>query len=269
MKIECDVSYDAGQDRLVGGDFVRELNGGWVRSFLMPEAHGRRLLDRLQQLHTTFSAENTVGNHVPYPRVLTMISPGSLPGTIDGRPQLVPLNLAFAATQLRSAPAMYREVVQLVCVVQDPVTLAERLPDTASGRRDLATNMFSVLRCAHRRLHLALSRGAGSSVDPAAISPAGHFQDLYFLVGPGDLPGAELHRSQQRDLIRALNLLIQAGGGHDAVNSILSDAAAVYWRTLSFPPGLSALIGRIASGAEAAAPQRIAELADAVLSGGW
>ncbi len=235
----------------------------------MPEAHARRLLDRLQQLHTAFSAENMVGNHRPYPQVLAMISPGSLPGAIDGRPQMVPLNLAFTATQLRSAPAAYREVVQLVCTVQDPVTLAERLPDTASGRRDLATNTFGVLRCVHRRLHMALSRGAGSSVDPATISPAGHFQDLYFLVAPGDLPGAELHRSQQRDLTGALHLLIKAGGGHDALQSILSDAAAAYWRTSSLPPDLSALIGRIASDAETAAPQRIAELADTVLSGGW
>jgi hypothetical protein len=268
VKIECDVSYDAGLDRLVGGDFVREAYGGWVRSFLMPEAHAQRLKDRLQQLHTAFGAENTMGQHVPYPRVLALISPGSLPGAIDGRPQMVPLNLAFATTQLQSAPAAYRKVLQLVCVVQDPVTLAERRPDTASGRRDLATNMFSVMRCVHRRLHMTLSRGAGSSVDPAAISPAGHFQDLYFLVGPGDLPGAELHRSQQRDLTLALNLLIMASSGRDALNSILSDAAATYWRTRSLPPELSALIGRIKPGAEAA-PQRIAELADTVLSGGW
>ena len=182
---------------------------------------------------------------------------------------MVPLNLAFTLAQLRSAPAAYRDVIQLVCVVQEPVTLAERLPETASARRDLAVNMFSVLRCAHRRLHLALSRGAGSSVDPAAISPAGHFQDMYFLVGPGDLPGAELHRSQQHDLTLALSLLIRAGAGPGALNRTLGDAAAAYWRTRSVPAEVGTLIDRIANAAEATAPEPVAELADAFLSGGY
>jgi hypothetical protein len=271
MKVECEVSYDAAQDRLVGGDFVREApaRGVWLRSFLMPETHARRLVERLEQLHTVFGADNTAGDHPPYPRALTIIAPGALPGAIDGRPQMVPLELAFATAQLRSAPAEYRQAVQLVCMVQEPTTLVERPPDTASGRRDLATNMFSVLRCAHRRLHLALSRGGGSSVDPAALSPAGHFQDLYFLVGPGDLPGAELRRSQQRDLTRALSLLITPGGDRDAVHSVLSDAVAAYWGTRSFPTALSLLIGQIASDVGAAPPQRWAELGEAVLSGGW
>jgi len=270
MKIECEVSYDAGQDRLVGGDFFREIQGHWSRSLLMPEVHAWPLLERLQQLHTAYTAENRTGDHAPYPRVLTVIDPEGLPGTIDGRPEILPLDLAFTAAGLRSAPAAYRDVVlQMVCIVQEPVTLAERPPETASARRDLAANMFSVLGCAHRRLHLALSRGAGSSVDPAAISPAGHFQDLYFLVGPGDLPGAQLHQSQQCDLTRAVSLLIQAGGGPDGLNSTLCDAAAAYWRTRSFPPGLGTLIGRIASDGKAAAPQRVAELADAFLSGGY
>jgi hypothetical protein len=270
MKIECEVSYDAGRDRLIGGDFFREFQGHWCRSFLMAEIHAWTLRDRLQQLHTAYTAENAIGDRAPYPRILMVLDPGGLPGAIDGHQQMVPLNLAFTVAQLRSAPAAYRDVVvQMVCMVQEPVTLAERPPETASARRDLAANMFSVLGCAHRRLHLALSRGAGSSVDPAAISPAGHFQDLYFLVGPGDVPGAELHQSQQRDLTRAVSLLIQAGGGPDGLNSTLCDAAAAYWRTRSVPPDLGTLIGWIASDGKAAAPQRVAELADALLSGGY
>lgn len=273
MRIECDVSYDADQDRLVGGDFVQEVNGKWVRSFAMPATHAKRLWDRLHRLDAAYRAENGIGDEsrvpVPYPRGVAVLSPAGLPGAIDGHRQLVPLDLTFAGTQLRSAPAPYREIAQLVCAVEDPTTLAERRPTAVDGRRELVANLFGVLSCAHRRLHLALTRGAGSSIGDATISPAGHLQDLYFLVGPGDLPGAELRRSQRQDVTRALNLVIGLGGGPEATNIMLIDAVTVYWRTRSVPPDLSVLMERVALEGQAQAVETTGELAEAILSDGW
>jgi hypothetical protein len=268
MQIESDVSYDPVTDRLVGGDFTRELGNGWVRSFLMPAQTAERLLSRLQQLDETFRAEHAIGDggSVPYPRVVTIIRPGGLPGAIDGQPQLVPLDLAFAAPQLHMAPAVYHDLVQLVCLVDSPTTLADQQPDTARGRREFVVNLFGVLRCVHRLLHLALTVGIRSSIEPRGVSPAGHLQDPYFLVGPGDVPGIELHRGQHDDIARALTLI--AAWSRSDKGIAVSEAAKTYWQTQTLPPTIADLCDRVASGPDYI-PQDVEILAGALISGGW
>jgi hypothetical protein len=148
--------------------------------------------------------------------------------------------------------------------VADPTTLAQRRPDTADARREAAVNLFTVLSCAHRSLHLALTRSARSSIDPAAVSPSGHVQDLYYLVGPGDLPGAGLSRCQRLDIARALNLILGLGGGQEETRELLAVAVTAYWHASSLPPSLTALADQVICDREG-----LANLAAAVLAGSW
>lgn len=245
MHIECDVRYDPAADRLVGGDYLRELPKGWARSFLVTAADGRRLWQHLNTLDAVFVEEHGDGGGRPYARVLAIIEPGSLPGAVDGRRQMVPMSLAFAATPLRGAPPAYREPVQLICGVAEPVTLAERPPHNPSA---FAAGLFGLLRVCHRYAHLALTRDSGSSVAAEALSPTGALQDPYYLVGPGDLPGARLREGQRQDLARGLRLTA------DRVAAVTA-----YWEVDAVPADVRPLLAQ-----EDAGP-----LAAALLSGGW
>ncbi|GAA4263583.1 hypothetical protein [Dactylosporangium darangshiense] len=263
MRIECDVTYEAGSGRLIGGDFLRSVGSGWARSFLMPAGHATRLWNALQRLDDAYRRDNELpaGAPGPYPGTLAVITPGGLPGAIDGRPQLVPLELAFGATQLRDAPPEYRDPAQLVCAVTGPDTLADRGPAGSAERRALATNLFGALTSVHRRLYAALTRPTGSSVDRSTVSPAGHLHDVYFLTLPGDRPGVELRRGQRQDVTRALRLLLDAGSTRDD----LHEAAAAYCGIRPIPADIVALADRAVAGP----PEAVADLAEAMLTTGW
>jgi hypothetical protein len=198
---------------------------------------------------------------------LAVIKPGNLPGAVDGRRQLVPLEQAFAGTSLRNAPIEYWDVVQLICVIASPTTLAERSPETLSARQDLAASLFNLLGCAHRRLHLAMTRGAGSSIDEITVSPGGRLLDLYFLVGPGDVPGAELSNGQRQDIAAALKLIIHPFGQPDLIRKVLAQALCAYWRRSSLSPDVIAIVDRVAADAGAPTPEAISDLTAAALSG--
>ena len=151
----------------------------------------------------------------------------------DGHPQLVPLDMAFSGTALRSAPPAFRDVIQLVCLIDDPITLAKRGPTNSAEWTRFTASLFTVLGCIHRQMHMALTRGGGSSIDPTAISPSGHLVDLYHLVGPGDLPGPVLYSGQREDLARALGLFAIPSG--EVCRSLLVDALTHYWNAGGLP----------------------------------
>jgi hypothetical protein len=235
MLIECDVRYDAEQDRLVGGDFDRQDNGHWARSTLLPRSRIDLLWTRLGWLDRIFREDNGVppDGPVPYPQPLTAIAPGGLPGAIDGHPQLVPLDLVFLGTGLRSAPPEFRDVIQLVCVIEYPTSLAQRCPTTSAEWTRFVTALFSVLGCLHRQLYLALTRRGGSSIGATSISPSGHLLDVYQLIGPGDLPGWELYGGQREDLRRGLALLPTSSDA--LLRNLLIDALTHYWNAGGSP----------------------------------
>jgi hypothetical protein len=233
VRIETDVTYDAEADRLIGADFLREVDNGWTKSVMLPATRAARLWESLQRFQRP----------APYPHPLAGITVEALPGAIDGRPQLVPLDLLLGATPLRNAPAEYREIVQIVCVIDQKDSLAERRPEI--GPRDFAVNLFDALARFHGELYGTLTRPGGTSVHRGAVSPAGHLQDPYFLAVPGDLPGVQLRNGQRQDVLHALGLLREAGGKPDDFRS----AASAYARLEFLPADVSAMADRAASGA--------------------
>lgn len=243
-EIQCQLHYSTKLDRLIGGDFVRDMGGRVTKSLLMPSDRAKLLAADTKQLgesyHQTFPDEPT-----PFPMVLAVISVPAFPAEVDGQQQMVPIDDLFRLEQLASAPQEFRDLVQAIVVPPDTSTVVDEMPVGAPECATFTKQLFRIVRCGHRS-SFTFSRAGGCNLRPESIGPTGKLNDLYFLKQlPSALNSAELGTNQRSDLLNALSTLMTIGATVGApLEEILMHAAKTYAGRM--PATLSASVTKAA-----------------------
>jgi hypothetical protein len=180
--------YDRGLERVVGGDYFRQVNGVWVRGCVMPVERGQRLvelLERVIEVHGASAVANAPRYLLPEPAALLQLD------------QAPPKN----------APPQYAHLGLLaVCIsANDQVN---RLPsDTPRANRVRAAgHLLGVVAAAHQA-GTTLTDGNNNCIDPARVTGLGGLLDIYYL---SDSPAAAevRRRAFQEDVTCALGVAL-------------------------------------------------------------
>jgi hypothetical protein len=243
-EIHCQLNYSTKLDRLIGGDFVRDMGGRVAKSLLMPSDRAKLLAANTQQLeesyHQTFPDEPT-----PFPMVLAVISVPAFPAAVDGQQQMVPVDYLFRLEQLASAPQEFRDLAQALVVPPDTSTVIDQMPGGAPECATFTKQLFRIVHCGHRS-SFTFSRAGGCNLRPESIAPTGKLNDLYFLTQlPSASNSVELRTRQRSDLLNALSTLMTIGSTVGApLGDIFMHAAKTYAGTM--PAALSASVTKAA-----------------------
>jgi hypothetical protein len=270
-QIRCALFYDRQLDRLIGGDFFRDLQGRPIKSSLMARERAISLVEATRELVTAYTERFGVdeSGNVPLPQVVAVLAPEGFPAELDGQQQMVAIDDLFTLDQLADAPEEYKELGQLLALVPTEETLSERPPDTAEECSAIAVQLFKIIGCGHR-LPATFTRGAGSSLRPDSVTATGGLNDVYYLTpaASGGDPSRDLHTSQRDDLLHAFATLSEAAAAISApLEDVFMSAVEGYMGRAPVPAALTGSIREVALGLSASRSTAvsIASLADAIL----
>lgn len=265
------LTYDAASDRLLGGDFLREVSGRWTASLILSLRKGKLLHETLELLAADYNSlpADIIRADAPFARPVALIELHEFPVDEDGAARSLPVDALFARPELSLAPPEYRLLGQLVTLVPSTRTLAGG--DVLQGEDALAVfarQLFLTLGCGHCRANIAFSNSHGSCVTPEALTAAGEFFDVYWVTRASAARDG-LRMFQYDDVSRALRLVMQRAEAAGAdVEGVLEPAATAYTQLGTGPADI---IGQACRDAvarwRAGAPQPLRDLAAAIRAG--
>jgi septal ring-binding cell division protein DamX len=269
-EIQCQLHYSAKLDRIIGGDFFREIGGKAARSVLMPSERAKSLAADAKQLDAAYR-EAFPDERAPFPMVIAVITVPAFPAEVDGQQQMVPIEDLFRLTQLASAPQEFRDLAQAIVIPPDTVTVLDQMPVGTAGCATFTTQLFNIIRCGHRSA-FTFSRAGGCTLAPDSVGPAGKLNDLYFLTHlPSASNAAELAAKQRNDLMNALATVATVGAEADVpLEELFQNAAKTY--AGSMPATLAASVTKTARALDGRSvasrdnAEAAGELADAMMN---
>ena len=251
------LTYHPQLDRLLGGDFVREMNGHPVKSCLMSRERAERLVLAMQALQRAYAAtmSDAATEREPFPVMLAVLELSSYPIKENGQYRDASIDEMMTLDAFAGAPDEYRHLAQMHAVVPGIGTLRSQPP---LGERQAvfagARQLLQIVGIGHR-LPATFSRADGCCLRPEFVTPAGQLTDLYFLSGPDEgLNEAELQDLQRRDLLNAFEVVLILIGSLELVEDSLRAGVAAYLSPLDTPTDLVDLIVETA--------RRVAALSD-------
>lgn len=242
-EVRCGLFYDRRLDRLIGGDFFRDLQGRPVKSSLMSQARAQSLHGAARVLGEAYdgSFSGRESGSLPLPMMLAILALDAYPVEIDGRQEMVAIESLFRLRQLADAPEEYYKLEQLLAVVPEVETLGEMVLGTAGECHAAAAQLFRIVGCGHR-LPATFTRAGGCSLRPDSVTPAGGLNDLYYLTLPdsGWSP-RDLRDLQHSDLLNAFSTVLGAGRAASASpEDIFAKAVEGYAGRAPVPTALAA-----------------------------
>jgi hypothetical protein len=269
-EIRCRLHYSTKLDRLIGGDFVRDLGGRSVKSFLMPMERAEQLAADTKELAKSYE-HLFPDKPVPFPQVLAVLTVPAFPVEVDGREQMVPVDNLFQLDQLSGAPEAFKSLAQTVMVPPDISTVVDHMPSSPPACANFARQLFHVIRFGHRS-SFTFSRNSGSNLRPESTTPVGQLNDLYFLTRmPAAATPDELRKYQRNDLLNAIATLMNiAAAAGVPLQEVFAEAAKGYAETVTAPLALSVIEAAHNLGDRSVSSQSASEiavaLADAMLN---
>jgi hypothetical protein len=199
--------YDETADRLIGGDFFREVSGKWTLSVILSIRRGTLLHTTVGELAAAYRAVHGVEHgEEPFAIPLALIQLAEFPITVNGQPRVLSVEEMFNRPELAMAPPEYRQLGQLVTIVPSTETLAAALP-SGPAIDSCVRQLFLTLACGHTAGRLSFSNARGSCVAPSAVTTAGAFLDLYWITRASEAYKA-LAKFQHQDLGSALAMVM-------------------------------------------------------------
>jgi hypothetical protein len=206
-------SYHPQLDRVLGGDYFRDLNGHPAKACITS-------LKRAEEWYPVLGALNEVFKQAP-----------AWPGKLEYPFPVVLTVIATSDDLLRgvSAPPEYRELALVITLIAGVEVVRHSPPSGPSARQECITQLFRGMRVAHAN-HFSFSRTGGCDYVSGFVTPAGALNDGYFVWRDSKLDHAEeLWQSQETDLINGL--LTVAGfedGSLAAKCEVLLDGVRAY-----------------------------------------
>ena len=221
--------YDETADRLIGGDFFREVSGRSTLSVILSIRRGTLLHTTVGELAAAYRAAHGVEHgHEPFAIPLALIQLAEFPITVNGQTRVLSVEELFNRPELAMAPPEYRQLGQLVTIVPSTETLASGALPSGAAVDACVRQLFLTLACGHTAGRLSFSNARGSCVDPSAVTTAGAFLDLYWITRASEAYKA-LEQFQHHDIGSALAMVIWLAerSGRPA-DELLTTAAEAY-----------------------------------------
>ena len=221
--------YDAEADRLIGGDFFREVSGRQTLSLILSIRRGKLLHTTIGELAAAYRTAHhvSVGDE-PFCLPLALIQLEEFPLTVNGRTEVLSVDDLFNRSELAMAPPEYRQLGQLVTVVPSTQTLAAGALPPPREVDGFVRQLFLTLACGHGPGRLSLGNARGSCVSLAALTPAGAFLDLYWITRASEAHKA-LDEFRRQDVASALAVVIWlADRLRLPADEVLTTAASAY-----------------------------------------
>jgi hypothetical protein len=250
---EDQLSYQPDVDRLIGGDYLQQIEDGRITlSCLMSMRRAEALYAVLRRLATATGA-NTDNPWVP---------------VVLATYEVEPINDIIAS--FGDVPAEYAELAMLTTVISryEPLgSPAMRLDPADAGQ--LAFRLFSTVHEAHQ-LSATLSRAGGCSLLPEFVTPTGDLTDAYYLTAGDEFDTTDLAQLQVRDIANAVHLLTQTVAPSDPLlTAVISTGIDVYTGMQVGAP-MAELVAAVAERRETQSMLRLATAAHRVASQrGW
>ena len=221
--------YDAAADRLIGGDFFREVSGRWTLSLILSVRRGTLIYTTVGELSAAYRAAHNVDlGDVPFSLPLALMELTEFPLTVNGRTEVLSTDKLFERPELAAAPPEYRQLGQLITVVPSTDTLADGALPSDDVIDAFVRQLFLTLTCGHGAARLSFSNRHGSCVTPAALTPHGQFLDLYWITRASEAYQA-LDQFQHHDVSNALKVVMWlADRLRRPANDLLVAAAEAY-----------------------------------------
>ena len=229
VTLDCELSYNPGEDRVVGGDYIRKVEEAWTSSILVPRVRCMPFVEKMKAFGDAYQRHFSTLDEVPppYPCPVAVFELKTYPATVDGVATNVPVGALLNTPGLHLAPAVYGELTQVVCVVPSGERLVSVDAETIGD--GFGPRLFRLIWTAHHCMNASLGRGSGSSLDYVHVSDTGGLLDLYFLTDGGPLSKDQFANRRIDDLTRGLELLHSiALGSADRLNELVQGAITSY-----------------------------------------
>jgi hypothetical protein len=227
MRFTTHLSYDPGLDRLVGGDYLREVDARPTKSLLLPLSEAKRQWAAMMQFGARYTAEHgpPTSTFDPYPVPLALFELKEF--SIEARDRsAVPIAELLMANALTIVPSGYRELTHMVTGVPSMRTV-ERWTPSEAELPGFASQLFQILRCVHESGH-ALNRNGGTCIREQYLTPEGGLNDFYFLALGGNIDAAGVRDRQQSDIRDPMRVVLRLGKDDKSAANSAGEALAVY-----------------------------------------
>ena len=235
------LTYQPDLDRLLGGEELREIEGGRITlSSLMSRRRAEALYSVLHHLAETIGA---TADSPSVPVVTAVFEIEHVDGLIES---------------LGHVPAEYANLAVLTTVISRLEPLGDppmRLESADAGR--LAVRLFTTLRETHR-LPATLSRAGGCSISGPFITPTGELVDAYFLTAGDELDPADLAQLQIRDVLHAVHLLTETIDPDDPLLTKVISAGIDAYTGMPVRPPVAELVDAVANSRDLPSMQSLA-----------
>jgi hypothetical protein len=229
--------YDADLDRIVGQDFVQDMNGVDVLNCLLSLRRATYLYQSLQVL-VELCAGAPKSRGLPEQAVPPPLAVLEMPSAES-----------FDPAALVQLPVEYHQLARLVIVLPQPHVPLDARALPAPDISGFAHRLFTMLSVTHKEASMSFSRGRGSSIASVSVSTGAQILDPYYLTRATEA-GQGFTGLVKSDLWRAFWLLrgVSAGAGPAAFSSGLRTAVAGYLGPAARPPAsVLQQIGRLRS----------------------
>jgi hypothetical protein len=207
---ERTLTYHPQLDRILGGDYFRDLNGRWIKACLSSIARAMEIRDLVEAAEAAYAAAPAWEGKLERPL-----------------PALYAI-LEIPALELPGAPEAYNELAMMQFGIATPEPVEAQPPVGREQLVSFARQLFGLLAAEHRE-SICFSRDAGSCLRPEFLLADGSLSDVYFLCKPE--PGKALKSIMDRDIWNALTVTCELARRDIEMSSeLLSVALTQYIR---------------------------------------
>jgi hypothetical protein len=212
------LTYNADLDRLIGGDFLRDLMGRTARSYLLSLRRAKLLYETLGELSEAYQRlpQWSGASDLPFAKPLAVLELNNIPVNTGEQTINIPVEELFSSPELSTAPLEYRQLSQLIAILPQENTLQDTGNPSPDELPNFVRQLFRTLSCAHRDVGAAFSRNHGCCIHLAALSPRGELLDIYYVTRASEAK-QNLQFLQERDLNESFYLLWQLAGANSEI----------------------------------------------------
>jgi hypothetical protein len=207
----ADVFYHPGLDRLIGGDYIQDIDGRRTSVSLTSADQAAGLYQRLTDFDDQYEVEPGQSDTRPYPLPLAVVEHETYPMWIDGVQELAPAQYLLDTADLLLAPVRYRQLAVIVTSIPSVPPAATRSADLDHRDSSFATRLGATVAFTHHRFDGVLNFGVGSCVTPETVGVDGSLLDCYFLTRCASLAPEQVPIARCRDVTDLLTLVVNVG----------------------------------------------------------
>jgi hypothetical protein len=178
------LSYDAQSDRLIGGDFFRDVQDRPALYCLTSQRRAKLIYETAPPFHEAYKEllPTTTSSDTPFGLPLAVFGLPSYPVERQNRTVNVTIDELFNFPQLATAPLEYRQLCQVITLVAGYTTLQDSPVTPQPVINDFTSQLWLTLSCAHQQAGVSLTRHQGTCIKPSNLTPQGEILDIYYLT---------------------------------------------------------------------------------------